>query len=79
MNENIREELFTRPIFYECCANHNIRLAGNLHKNVFKVIFDNLENFSGDDIEKISDFLIIQNDSFIKDFILNVMERIAAK
>ena len=29
-----------------------------------------MENFSGDDIEKISDFLIIQNDSFIKDYIL---------
>ena len=79
MDKDAREKLFARPAFYECCANHNIRLAGNLHKSVFKVILDNLENFSKNDIEKIADFLIIQNNSFVKDFIEDFKRTISDK
>ncbi|MBO8161823.1 MAG: hypothetical protein H0Z24_09350 [Thermosipho sp. (in: Bacteria)] len=79
MDKDVREKLFARPAFYECCANHNIKLAGNLHKIVFKVIFDNLESFSEDDIEKIADFLVIQDDSFIKDFMEDFKRTISDK
>ncbi|MBT1247360.1 MULTISPECIES: hypothetical protein [unclassified Thermosipho (in: thermotogales)] len=79
IDKNIREELFTQPVFYECCANYQVKLIGNLHKNVFKAILDNLENFSKDNIEKIADFLIIQSNSFIKDFIEDFKQSIKTK
>lgn len=79
LDKDVREELFTQVTFYECCSNHQVRLDGKFHKKIFKAILDNLENFSKDSVEKIANFLVIQSDLFIEDFIKDFKQTIESK
>ncbi|SHH27588.1 P-loop NTPase family protein [Thermosipho atlanticus] len=59
--------LFTNSFFYECCVKNRIELNKGLHKYIFNGLINNLEKFKN--IRIITDFLLIQNDLFLKPFL----------